>query len=84
MLVACRLAGLSALKAHYADIGPRAQFGPTKPSRRPFALLAIQGSGRVFPWASAASPEALAGNAGAVGRDQGAIGAQRASQARHR
>ena len=30
MLVACRLAGLSALEAHYAGLNALAQFGPTK------------------------------------------------------
>ena len=30
MLVACRLAGLSALGAHYADLNALAQFGPTQ------------------------------------------------------
>jgi hypothetical protein len=44
MLVACRLAGLSALKAHYADVRVRAQFGPTQRSRRPYAASAIRGS----------------------------------------
>jgi hypothetical protein len=36
MLVACRLAGLSALEAHYADDNAQAQSGPnraSKPSR---------------------------------------------------
>ena len=33
MLVACRLAGLSALGAHYAGLNARTQFGPQGPSR---------------------------------------------------
>jgi hypothetical protein len=32
MLVACRLAGLSALEGHYADLNALAQFGPTQGS----------------------------------------------------
>jgi hypothetical protein len=34
MLVACQLAGLSALGAHYADLNALAQFGPTLGSFR--------------------------------------------------
>ena len=30
MLVACRLAGLSALEGHYAGVNRRAQYGPTR------------------------------------------------------
>ena len=30
MLVACRLAGLSALEGHYAGVRARTQFGPTQ------------------------------------------------------
>ena len=33
MLIACRLAGLSALEAYYADDNAQAQFGPTQRSR---------------------------------------------------
>ena len=33
MLVACRLAGLSALEAHYAGVRVGAQFGPTQGSQ---------------------------------------------------
>jgi hypothetical protein len=33
MLVACRLAGLSALEGHYAGLNARAQFGATQRSR---------------------------------------------------
>ena len=33
MLVACRLAGLSALEGHYAGLNARTQFGPTQRSR---------------------------------------------------
>ena len=33
MLVACRLAGLSALEAHYAGVNARAQCGPTRRER---------------------------------------------------
>jgi hypothetical protein len=33
MLVACRLAGLSALEGHYAAVRARAKFGPTLRSR---------------------------------------------------
>jgi hypothetical protein len=32
MLVVCRLAGLSALEAHYADLNAFAQFRPTQGS----------------------------------------------------
>ena len=47
MLVACRLAGLSALEAHYAGVRARTQFGATQRSRRPSSLSATEGSGRV-------------------------------------
>ena len=47
MLVACRLAGLSALEAHYAGVRVGAQFGPTQRSRRPSADAAMTFSGSV-------------------------------------
>ena len=34
MLVACRLAGLSAIEGHYADLNALSQFGPTQGSFR--------------------------------------------------
>ena len=40
MLVACRLAGLSAFEAHYAGVRVGAQCGPTQGSRRPSAVSA--------------------------------------------
>jgi hypothetical protein len=59
MLVACRLAGLSALEAYYAGVGVRAQFGPTQRSRDKLvrrgrrqlqpALARCQALGGVFP-----------------------------------
>jgi hypothetical protein len=81
LLVACRLAGLSALGAHYADIGPRAQFRPTQPSRRPFAAFGLQGGRRVCLRRLRPGPEALARNAGPPGgaADQ-STAAQRVSQ----
>jgi hypothetical protein len=35
MLVACRLAGLSALETHYAGVNALAQFGPTQSPNAP-------------------------------------------------
>ena len=45
MLVACRLAGLSALEAHYAGVNAEAQSGPTQRSRRPSAVSAMRVAG---------------------------------------
>ena len=45
MLVAGRLAGLSALETYYAEVRVRAQFGPTQRSRRPSSLLARRVAG---------------------------------------
>jgi hypothetical protein len=67
MLLAYRLAGLSALETYYAGVRVGAQFGPTQRSRAAFR--------RFRPWeiagasalASAASLEALAREAGAAG-----------------
>jgi hypothetical protein len=43
MLVACRLAGLSALGAHYAGVRARAQFGLTR-----FAIASIRAEHQAF------------------------------------
>ena len=46
MLVACRLAGLSALGAHYAGVGARTQFGASLRN-----ALALCGNPSTFPGA---------------------------------
>jgi hypothetical protein len=64
MLVACRLAGLSALEGHYAGVKGRAQCGAD--TALPAAFIAFGRAGRT--WASAGRPEAQAMDAGPPGR----------------
>ena len=53
MLVAYRLAGLSALEAYYAGVGARAQYGADALSHRGLARGAGGGSRRVFRFRTA-------------------------------
>ena len=46
MLVACRLAGLSALERHYAGVRTRAQFGPTRSAIAPPGTTISRDPGR--------------------------------------
>jgi hypothetical protein len=78
MLVACRLAGLSALEAYYAGYAgdnARAQFGPTQRSRRPSPLSGQVGLGRPRPVLKTRGPLGTA--------QRGRTAAQRVSQARY-
>jgi hypothetical protein len=72
MLVACRLAGLSALETYYVDVRVRAQFGPTQGSRRPSARFGDEGSCQVARGLPCPSPVARAReeNAGAAGSSE--------------
>jgi hypothetical protein len=58
MLVACRLAGLSALETYYAEVRVRAQCGRTQRSRRPSGGRVVQGHpGPVLrPWRGTRMP----------------------------
>ena len=47
MLVACRLAGLSALEAYYAGLKARTQFGPTQRSSGQWAMADCMRSGEL-------------------------------------
>jgi hypothetical protein len=66
MLVACRLAGLSALEAYYAGVRARAQFGRHS---APGGLPPLRPAGRprpVLPQPCGASQEGNAGPPGAA------------------
>ena len=49
MLVACRLAGLSALETHYAGVRVRAQFGGACGRAARFFCVSANGAAHHFP-----------------------------------
>ena len=60
MLVACRLAGLSALEGHYAGVGVCAQFGGACGCAARFFWMSANGAATASQQTSAAVSKALA------------------------
>jgi hypothetical protein len=66
MLVACRLAGLSALEGHYAGVRVRTQFGRGVPATRRPDMIRIAISQAAFDAISATMPVGCVGYENAV------------------